>query len=157
MGGKILPNRHALSSEQILARVAKALLDAKTNSDMTTQALAEALGKEDRKSASGYLAGESDMGLVAFIRAVNHPALGDEFANKVLGPLTARNVCTVDGAPAESMDALAIGVSAFLNAFLQFYANRHLDHQETLALARLLRPMMPHFHAIIAEADRIAA
>jgi hypothetical protein len=150
--GKIFPNR-----DRVLAVLAAETRRCKTEHRMSTQAVAEAFGKQDRKSAVALLLGQSDPGLAGIIEAASDPRFGPAFLNGLLSNLLGIHVLAPEDDAGGKLDSLAIGVSTFLTTFLQFYANRNLDHQQMLALAKLLRPMLPELNSIVASADRIAA
>lgn len=53
--------------------------------------------------------------------------------------------------------ALAAGLGRGLSELIERLRDGILDHQDTLALAALFRPLIPQMHAIVEQAERIKA
>ncbi len=156
-GDGIIPrNRGPVRSETIRSAIGVALHRAKAAGGLSHKAVAEAAGKEDRKSVFAYLAGATEMGVEALVKLGADERFGDQFLNDVLGPLLGRHVCPVKTEGAD-VARLPIGLSELMTALLHAWSDQRLDHRETLVLADLIRPLLPHLNAVVAEADRIAA
>lgn len=153
--GIVFRTAQRLLSDTINAVVGRALLDVKARSGMSDTALAERLGKADRKSAVSYIAGTTSLDLHAFLNGIQDEELGDEFGNDVLR-LVNRRLCPVTVEPAP-VDQVAADLAGFLTSLLRAWSDHRLDHREKLALAKLLRPLMPKLQAIIADADLVRA
>lgn len=153
---KISPAPRIVTTEMVRTAQGAALGAVKARHGLSNDTMAELLGKSDAKTAKQYLAGESTMDLAAFARALNDPAFGPEFGNQVLGPLAGLNLVSVDSdgshAPDETMTAQVADLSS---ALVKAFMDRRLDHQEILALAKMLRPLMPKFQFVVGEADRL--
>ncbi len=154
--GKILPVVGGVTTTKVRAVTASALGRFKLATGMTNQAVAEEMGKEDRKTASDLLAGESTMDLGAFLRIARNEDYGAAFANEVMSALAGLTVSTPIAGPNVDLSDVPLNLSELMTGWLRAYADMNLDHRETLALAKMLRPMMPIFNGIIADADRIA-
>ena len=153
---KILPVVGPVTTDKVRTVTASALNRVKAETGLTNQAIAERAGKEDRKTAHDLLAGESTMDMVAFLKLVADPDFGPAFANDVLSPVAGLTVCAPVDGPMVDLSDVPLNLSELMTGFLRAYADLNLDHRETLALAKMLRPMMPVFQSIIADADRIA-
>ncbi len=153
--GIIFRSAARLLSDNVNATVGAALLRCKMRTGMSDAAIAERLGKENRKSAASYIAGTTSLDLLGFLNAIQDDELGDEFGNDVLR-LVHRRLCpiTAERAP---VDQVATEVAGFLTSLLRAWSDKKIDHREKLALAKLLRPLMPKLQAIIADADAVLA
>jgi DNA-binding XRE family transcriptional regulator len=63
-------------------------------------------------------------------------------------------LCPIHSEAANDL-ATAAGVIGAMGGLVEALADGHRDHNETLAIAQLLRPHMPAVNAIIHEADQI--
>jgi hypothetical protein len=161
-GRTILPRVAVLLTGKILSSLAGALGRQKADLGISTADVAELAGKSDRKSGQAYLAGDSDMGFAGFIKFTN--AVGAEcgvttaaaFVSDALRPLTGLvAVPDVSEGNAVCMDTVQLGLASLNLEVVQAWADRQRTHRETLAIADKLRPLLPHFQALVAEADRI--
>lgn len=150
----ILPRDMPVTTNNVRTAVASALHTVKSATNIDNQEMAERLGKRDRATASDLLAGECTMDLVSFITALRDPDFGAAFGNSVLSRTAGMNLCPEGDIGDGDLAGLPVNLSELLTTFLRAYADMRLDHQENAALAKLLRPMLPHFLAIIAEDDR---
>jgi hypothetical protein len=147
------------TSEQILSDHGASLSLAKSRKDLSQQAIAEKLGKQDRKSAADYLAGDSDPGLIGFLLGIADPDLGDEYGNGVLKRVN-RRLCPLEeegGNHHRTAADLSRLVATLLDALSEDADGDGdpLDHQDVLALDRIIRPLMPKLQAILSRADRL--
>lgn len=65
-------------------------------------------------------------------------------------------LCPTNADAANDLETAA-GVINAMGALVSALADQHRDHNETLAVAQMLRPHMPALEAIICEADRLRA
>lgn len=161
-GGKILPRGVALLTGKILSTLAGALIHQKADLGISTADISEMTGKSDRKSGQAYLAGDSDMGFAGFVKFTNSvgeaggEAAKAAFVSDVLRPLTGlMAVPDVSAGNPVCMDTVQIGLASLNLEVVQAWTDRLRTHQETLAIADKLRPLLPHLQALVAEADRI--
>jgi transcriptional regulator with XRE-family HTH domain len=153
VGHKIFRTAPRLLTDTIRAVVGASLQRAMARSGMSQSALAERLGKSDRKSAADYLAGNTTMDLTAFLSGCADEELGDEFGNDVLA-LIGRKLCptTVDAVP---VDKLAQDLSGFLAALLKAWSDRKLTPGEKVALGKMVRPLICELQSVVAAADAV--
>jgi hypothetical protein len=152
---RILPVDRTLTTSFVRTATGNALGRVKAATGLSNQEIAERLGKSDRASAADLIAGETTMDLLAFIKALADPNFGAAFGNDVLGQTVGMNLCPAGDLDDAGLAGLPVGLSELLTAFLRAYADMKLNHQEVLALAGMLRPLIPHLQSIIAEADRV--
>lgn len=161
MAGNILPRGVATLTGNILSVVARALHRKKTEMAISAQDLAELAGKSDRKSGQSYLAGETDMGVVGLVRLLNavsdaqSPADAAALASDILRPLTGLQAIPAWEASQIDMDTLQLGLASVIFEVVKAWHDRKIAHPEILKVADALRPMMPIFGAILAEAEKI--
>ena len=151
-----LPVDRALTTNFVRTATGNALGRVKADTGLSNQEIAERLGKSDRASAADLIAGESTMDLLAFLKALADPHFGAAFGNDVLGQTVGMNLSQSGAVGDGDLSSVPVGLSELLTAFLRSYADMNLNHQEVLTLAAMLRPLMPHFQSIIADADRIS-
>jgi hypothetical protein len=150
----ILPVEQPVTTNFVRTATGNALGRVKARTGMSNQEIAERIGKADRASAADLIAGEATMDLAAFAKALRDPEFGPAFGNDVLSQVAGMNLCPEGDIADGELAHLPVNLSELLTTFLRAYADMRLDHQENAALAKLLRPMLPHFLAIIAEDDR---
>lgn len=161
MAGTILPSSLVMMSGKALSVCAQALHRVKARLTLSERDIADLAGKSDRKSGKSYLAGETDMGVVGFLRfaaaigEIEGPAAKAAFVSDVLRPLTGMTAMPVLDAGEIDMDALQLALGHLNLTALKAWVDRRVDHQELLALADDARVVLPMLGSLMAEADRI--
>lgn len=141
--------KRPITDELVRRRTATALSQAKEAFGLTTQDLAEALGKS-KDAVDGYLAGANTISLTTFLRGIAE--LGDAFGNGPIG-LTERRLCR-GGAVEIDPDGMSERTADFLADLIK--KKRHgLTPKETCDLADVAMHLIPELQALVSAAAKI--
>lgn len=147
---KISGSKRTLTASIVLNAVAHGLGGIAAAQHLSNADLGGVLNKTD-DTAGNYRNGNSEMGVVALSLAIKEwgPAFGDQ----ALAP-TGYRLCPISVEQTE-VAVIARETGAFLAELLTYFADGSLNHQEMLALAKTVRPLMPMLQSLLAQADAI--